>query len=71
MKEKKYYEELIRRKRNLKTLRTILVILDILSILLLIFQIIIKDVTYCSYIILIVCNIITFSVKIEDKKSSN
>ena len=66
-------EELLRRKKSLKILRTLMIILDIFALMLLCVQITItKEITYISYVILILCNIITFSVKIDsDKKSSN
>lgn len=66
-------EELLRRKKSMKILRTLMIILDIFALMLLCVQITItKEITYISYVILILCNIITFSVKIDsDKKSSN
>lgn len=66
-------EELLRRKKSMKILRTLMIILDIFALILLCVQITItKEITYISYVILILCNIITFSVKIDsDKKSSN
>lgn len=66
-------EELMRRKRSMRILRTLLIILDIFALILLCVQITItKEVTYISYVILVICNIITFSVKIDsNEKSSN
>lgn len=66
-------EEIMRRKRSMRILRTLLIILDIFALMLLCVQITItKEVTYISYVILVICNIITFSVKIDsNEKSSN
>lgn len=64
-------EETERRKRSMKILRTLMIILDILALILLVLQILIKDITYWSYVILILCNIITFMVKVEPNKKSN
>lgn len=66
-------EELMRRKRSMRILRTLLIILDIFALMLLCVQITItKEVTYISYVILVICNIITFSVKVDsNEKSSN
>lgn len=64
-------EELERRRKSMKILKTLMIILDVLTLILLVLQIIIKDVTYWSYLVLIVCNIITFSVRIEPKKKKS
>lgn len=64
-------EELERRKRSMKILRTLMIILDVLALILLIIQILIKDISYWSYVILILCNIITFMVKVGPKEKSN
>ncbi len=65
-------EELERRKRNMKVFRTIMIILDVLALILLVIQTIIKDITYWSYIILVICNVLVFTIKIDsNKKSSN
>ena len=66
-------EEIMRRKRSMRILRTLLIILDIFALMLLCVQITItKEITYISYVILVICNIITFSVKIDsNEKSSN
>ncbi len=58
-------EELKRREKVLKTERIIMIILDVLALIYLVFQIITKEVTYVPYIILILVNILTFSVKID------
>lgn len=59
--------EIQRRKRSMKILRTLMIILDVLALTLLIVQIVIKDISYWSYVILVLCNIITFSVRVEPK----
>lgn len=64
-------EEIERRKRSMKILRTLMIILDVLALILLVVQIMIKDITYWSYVILILCNIITFMVKVEPNEKSN
>lgn len=63
-------KEIERRKRSMKILRTLMIILDVLALILLVLQILIKDITYWSYVnvILILCNIITFMVKVEPNK---
>lgn len=63
--------EIKRRKRSMKILRTLMIILDVLALTLLIVQIVIKDISYWSYVILVLCNIITFSVRVEPKKKTN
>lgn len=62
--------EIQRRKRSMKILRTLMIILDVLALTLLIVQIVIKDISYWSYVILVLCNIITFSVRIEPKSKA-
>jgi len=62
-------KELERRKRNMKVFKTIMIILDVLALILLVVQILIKDITYWSYVVLIVCNILVFIVKIDEKGS--
>lgn len=67
--EKVTNEELMRRKRSMKVLRTLMIILDFFALVLLLVQITItKEVTYFSYVVLVVCNIITFTVKIDKEK---
>ena len=56
-------EEYEIRKNKLKSLRIIMIIIDILAFILLCFQISVNEITYSSYIILILCNIITFVSK--------
>ncbi len=63
-------KELERRKRNIKAFKTIMIILDVLALILLVVQILIKDITYWSYVVLIICNILVFMVKIDEKESS-
>ena len=63
--------EIQRRKRSMKILRTLMIILDVLALTLLIVQIVIKDISYWSYIILVLCNIITFSVRVEPKSKAS
>ena len=62
--------EIQRRKRSMKILRTLMIILDVLALTLLIIQIVIKDISYWSYVILVLCNIITFSVRVEPKSKA-
>lgn len=62
--------EIQRRKRSMKILRTLMIILDVLALTLLIVQIVIKDISYWSYVILVLCNIITFSVRVEPKSKA-
>ena len=54
----------------MKILRTLMIILDVLALTLLIVQIVIKDISYWSYVILVLCNIITFSVRVEPKSKA-
>lgn len=63
-------KELERRKRNIKAFKAIMIILDVLALILLVVQILIKDITYWSYVVLIICNILVFMVKIDEKESS-
>lgn len=63
-------KELERRKRNIKAFKTIMIILDVLALILLVVQILIKDITYWSYVVLIICNILVFTTKIDEKESS-
>ena len=56
-------EKLNKSKENLKKLRKIMIAFDIVAIIILILQIIAKDISYSSFIVLIICNIITFTVK--------
>lgn len=63
--------EIQRRKRSMKILRTLMIILDVLALTLLIVQIVIKDISYWSYVILVLCNIITFSVRVEPKSKAS
>lgn len=63
-------EELKRRKKSMKTLKTCMVVLDIIAIILLSVQItIFKKITWISHILLILCNVLVFSINIE--KSSD
>lgn len=52
-----------KRKKTLKTLKAIMIFLDVIALIILAFQIYLKDVAYYSYVILIICNIITFMAK--------
>lgn len=63
-------EELKRRKRSMKTLKTCMIVLDVIAIILLSVQItIFKKITWISHILLILCNVLVFSINIE--KSSD
>lgn len=60
-------EELKRRKKSMRALKTCMIVLDVIAIILLFIQIIItKEITWISYVTLIICNILTFSVKVEN-----
>ena len=60
-------EELKRRKKSMKALKTCMIVLDVIAIILLFIQIFItKEITWISYGALIICNILTFSVKVEN-----
>lgn len=50
-------------KKNLKIYRTILICIDIVAIFQLIIQIMFKDFTYVNHIMLIILNIILFTIK--------
>lgn len=63
-------EELKRRKKSMKALKTCMVVLDVIAIILLSVQItIFKKITWISHILLILCNVLVFSINIE--KSSD
>lgn len=53
-------------EKKLKVYRIIMVIFDIIAIPLIIFQIINKDIYYPSWIILILTNILIFTIKKEN-----
>jgi hypothetical protein len=56
-------KELERRRKSLKTLKIMMMVLDVVALVILAFQIYLKDVAYYSYVILIICNVITFMAK--------
>ena len=63
-------EELKRRKRSMKALKTCMIVLYVIAIILLSVQItIFKKITWISHILLILCNVLVFSINIE--KSSD
>lgn len=63
-------EELKRRKKSMRALKTCMVVLDVIAIILLSVQItIFKKITWISHILLILCNVLVFSINIE--KSSD
>ena len=63
-------EELKRRQRSMKALKTCMIVLDVIAIILLSVQItIFKKITWISHILLILCNVLVFSINIE--KSSD
>lgn len=64
---KEELSELEQTKKNLKLLKKVMIGFDIFALFVLIFEIIIKDVSYSSFIILILCNIITFGVKPKER----
>ena len=62
-------EELKRRKKSMRALKTCMIVLDVIAIILLFIQIFItKEFTWISYVALIICNILTFSVKVENSR---
>lgn len=56
-------KELERIKKNLKFYKAFLILIDIVALILLFFQIKLDDVSYYSYILLIICNLIIFLIK--------
>ena len=64
-------KELLRINNNLKLLSRLLVFIDVIAIVLLIVQIKFKMISYSSYIILALCNVITFIVRIKSSKKSS
>lgn len=57
-------KELERRKKSMKSLRYAMGFVDFFAIILLIVQIkIAKNVSYISYVLLVLCNIITFTLE--------
>lgn len=63
-------EELKRRKKSMRALKTCMIVLDVIAIILLSVQItIFKEITWVSHILLILCNVLVFSINIE--KSSD
>ena len=64
---KEELSELEQTKKNLKLLRKVMIGFDIFALFVLFFEIIITDVSYSSFIILILCNIITFGVNPKER----
>ena len=62
--DKKKLEESYKR---IKVAKKILIGIDVLALILLIIQIVMKEVSIPSYIVLIVCNILVFLVKQKEK----
>lgn len=62
--DKKKLEESYKR---IKVAKKILIGIDVLALILLIVQIIIKEVSISSYIVLIACNILVFLIKQKEK----
>ena len=56
-------EELALRKKRLKSLRIVMIIFDLIIVGLLIFQIKNDTFTLMPYIMLILCNLVTFLIK--------
>lgn len=52
--------EIKRKNKNLKQLVIAMIILDILALFNLGLQIYLKDITYSSYVVLVICNIVVF-----------
>lgn len=59
--------ELERRKKTFRMFRIIMGVIDIIALIILVIQIKLKDVAYYSYILLVICNIITFTLKPDMK----
>ena len=53
--------------KRIKVAKKILIGIDVLALILLIIQIVIKEVSIPSYIVLIVCNILVFLVKQKEE----
>lgn len=70
-------EEIERRKRNFKMFRIVMAIIDVLALIILFFQIKLEEVSYYSYVLLIICNILVFfinpnmEIKFKNKKDNN
>lgn len=62
--DKKKLEESYKR---IKAAKKILIGIDVLALILLIIQIVMKEVSIPSYIVLIVCNILVFLVKQKEE----
>ncbi len=62
--DKKKLEESYKR---IKVAKKILIGIDVLALILLIIQIVMKEVSIPSYIVLIVCNILVFLVKQKEE----
>ena len=60
--------ELLRVNNNLKLLSRILIFIDVIAIVLLMVQIKFNMVSYNPYIVLVLCNIITFVARIKSSK---
>ncbi len=58
-------------KVKLKTYRSILIVIDVLAIIQLIVQIIYKEMTYVNHILLIILNIVLFTIKSNDEGPKN
>lgn len=58
-------------KNKLKIYRSILIIIDVLAIIQLLIQITFKEMTYVNHILLIILNIVLFTIKPNDKEPKN
>lgn len=54
--------------KRLNIFRNILIVIDVLAVLMFIFELIIKDINYSSYIVLLINNILVFSLIIYKKR---
>ncbi len=58
-------------KNKLKVYRNILILIDVLAIIQLIIQITFKEITYVNHILLIILNIVLFTIKPNDEEPKN
>lgn len=56
-------------KNNLKNLVIVMIIFDVIALLNLVLQIYLKDISYSSYVVLILSNIVVFTTYKYNKKS--
>lgn len=62
-KEQSEKENLSQVEKRIKIYKKVMIGLDILALVVLVLQIIAKDVSYSSYVLLILCNVLVFVIK--------